>query len=376
MLNLKVKRVFAILVLLGLVFVSSCQDEEIDSTINPSNLVVDVIISEDNSGNVEVAAVADNAVGHEFYSGDNITQEPLYKTSGIFSYKYTNTGIYLIQIRAYGSSGKYLLKEIQITVQVGEDPPGPIDPEEGYKTPLSYPGMNLVWQDEFSGNILNTADWTHEIGTGNNGWGNNELQYYRSQNSTVMNGYLTIEARKESYGGRSYTSSRIITKNKQEFKYGRIDIRAVLPKGQGLWPALWMLGANIDQVGWPKCGELDIMELIGGSTGDNRSYGTIHWDNDGQKADYGLSYTLPSGIFNDKFHVFTTIWDNTSITWFVDDIQFATADITPAALSEFHQDAFFVFNVAVGGNWPGSPDASTVFPQQMIVDYVRVFQDM
>ncbi|MGB5927445.1 MAG: glycoside hydrolase family 16 protein, partial [Cyclobacteriaceae bacterium] len=240
-----------------------------------------------------------------------------------------------------------------------------------------YDGMNLVWQDEFSGSSLNTADWSYEIGDGCPnlcGWGNNELEYYRQENTSVQDGYLTITAKQEAFGGRSYTSSRIKTQGKQNFQYGRIDIRAVLPEGQGVWPALWMLGSNITSVSWPACGEIDIMEMIGGAGGRDRTvHGTIHWDNNGSYANYGGDYSIPSK-FSEEFHVFTLIWDENSIEWLVDDVQFHTVDITPDALSEFRNDYFLLFNVAVGGNWPGSPDGSTQFPQSMIVDYVRVFQ--
>ncbi|MEQ9008202.1 MAG: glycoside hydrolase family 16 protein, partial [Ekhidna sp.] len=206
--------------------------------------------------------------------------------------------------------------------------------------------------------------------------GNNELQYYREDNTSVSDGYLTIEARKESFNGRSYTSSRLTTEDKFDFNYGRVDIRARLPEGQGIWPALWMLGANFRSVGWPSCGEIDIMELIGGGDGrDDVVYGTAHWDNDGTKADFGGNTQLSSGKFSDQFHVFTIIWDANSITWFLNDQQFHTMDITPTALSELRNNFFLIFNVAVGGNWPGSPNATTTFPQRMFVDYIRVFQD-
>ncbi|MTI21328.1 glycoside hydrolase family 16 protein [Fulvivirga sp. RKSG066] len=269
-------------------------------------------------------------------------------------------------------------KEVVITI-TDTDTQSPEPPEftdKGYSTPLSYPDYTLAWNDEFEGTSL-SSDWTHEIGTGSNGWGNNELQYYREENTTVTDGYLFIEAKKESFGGRQYTSSRIITENKQEFKYGRIDIRALLPKGQGLWPALWMLGANFRTVGWPKCGEIDIMEMIGGQGRENNVFGTLHWEENGSRActcGQGSGYTLSSGTFSDEFHVFTIIWDANQIQWFVDDELFKTIDITPADLSEFQEEFFFIFNVAVGGDLPGNPDASTQFPQRMIVDYVRVFQ--
>ena len=262
-----------------------------------------------------------------------------------------------------------------MVIDLAVDNTDPLDiPSGGYTTPESYAGKTLVWRDEFDGTSL-SADWTHEIGTGSGGWGNNELQYYREQNTSVQDGYLVITAKKESFGGQEYTSSRIITSGKRNFKYGRIDIRAALPKGQGIWPALWMLGSNFNTVGWPKCGEIDIMEMVGGDASgrNNTVHGTVHWDANGY-ATYTDSYTLNSGIFADEFHVFSIVWDDKSITWYVDDVQYNVIDITPADLDEFQKDFFFIFNVAVGGNWPGSPDATTVFPQRMIVDYVRVFQ--
>ena len=249
------------------------------------------------------------------------------------------------------------------------DPNAPLG---GYETPTSYPGYTQAWSDEFSGAALNTSDWTYE--TGGSGWGNNEWQYYRAENTSVANGYLTIEARQENFGGRNYTSSRLITKDKQSFRYGRIDIRAVLPEGQGIWPALWMLGSNISTVGWPSSGEIDIMEMVGGSGREDTVHGTGHWDNNGSNASYGGDYTLNSGTFADEFHVFTIEWDSSVIRWFVDDVQYHALSITSAGLSEFREEFFFIFNIAVGGNWPGYPDGSTVFPQRMLVDYVRVFE--
>ncbi|MEQ8473535.1 MAG: family 16 glycosylhydrolase [Marinoscillum sp.] len=247
-------------------------------------------------------------------------------------------------------------------------------PTNGYVSPDSYDGYEMVWSDEFDLESLNLSDWTYEIGNGSSGWGNNELEYYTDQNTSMVDGNLVITAKKESKGGFNYTSSRIITKDKQEFKYGRVDIRAVLPFGQGIWPALWMLGENISTVGWPKCGEIDIMEMIGGSGRESTVHGTVHWESNSGYANYGGGKTLTGATFNDEFHVFSIIWDESSIKWLLDGQQFHVIDITPDHLSEFRNDFFFIFNVAVGGNWPGSPNAQTVFPQYMIVDYIRVFQ--
>jgi beta-glucanase (GH16 family) len=250
-----------------------------------------------------------------------------------------------------------------------------IIPTTGYTTPASYPNMTMIWQDEFSGTELDPNFWTFQIGTGNSGWGNNESQYYRKENTTIYEGNLVIEARNEVFAGSPYTSSRIITQDKFDFQYGRVDIRAALPYGQGIWPALWMLGSNISTVGWPSCGEIDIMEMIGHQPAT--LYGTAHWSNAaGQHTHIGGNTTLSSGIFNDEFHVFSLIWNETQLRWLLDDQVFYVLDITLADRTEFHQDFFFIFNVAVGGNWPGYPDATTTFPQRMIVDYIRVFQEM
>lgn len=249
-------------------------------------------------------------------------------------------------------------------------------PSSGFVSPESYSGLKLVWQEEFIGTSLNEENWTAEIGMGANGWGNNELQYYRAENATVRDGHLIITAQKENFSGAGYTSSRLITKDKKSFQYGRVDIRAVLPKGQGIWPALWMLGTNISEVGWPSCGEIDIMEMIGGAGREKTVYGTLHWDNAGNHVcSCGHEgYSLKSGSFSEEFHVFSIIWTSSAITWLVDNIQYHQLDVTPDELSEFNAPFFFIVNLAVGGNWPGNPDESTVFPQHLIVDYIRVFQ--
>ncbi|TMI70993.1 MAG: glycosyl hydrolase family protein [Bacteroidetes bacterium] len=246
----------------------------------------------------------------------------------------------------------------------------------GYSTPTTYPGYTLAWGDEFDGNALSTSNWSFEIGN-NNGWGNNELEYYtdRTENAFVSAGNLIIEARNESFGGKNYTSTRMITKNKKFFKFGRIDIRAKLPKGKGIWPALWMLGSNIDAVSWPACGEMDILEMLGHEP--NKIYGTMHWGNTlASHGSKGNSYTLGSGSFDQQFHVYSLIWKQDDIRVLVDDQEYVHVTSADVAGSNypFNSNFFFIFNIAVGGSWPGSPDGTTVFPQRMVVDYVRVFQ--
>ncbi|MDO8952396.1 MAG: family 16 glycosylhydrolase [Draconibacterium sp.] len=246
----------------------------------------------------------------------------------------------------------------------------------GFTAPTTYPGYTLAWSDEFSAENLDSGVWNQEIGN-NNGWGNNELEYYTNslKNTFLSNGNLIIEARKEITNGFNYTSGRMTTQNKKQFKYGRIDIRAKLPVGKGIWPALWMLGTNINTVGWPACGEIDIMELIG--TYPNRISGTIHWKTtSGTATHQGADYYLNSGDFSLQFHVFSIVWQQDIIKWYVDGNLFLTKTVADlgGANNPFNADQFFIFNVAVGGNWPGSPDNTTEFPQRMFVDYVRVYQ--
>lgn len=236
----------------------------------------------------------------------------------------------------------------------------------------------LVWAEEFSyTGYPSDTFWTHEVD--GNGGGNNELQYYKendADNAWVEDGILTITAIKEEHGGRQYTSARIITRDKFEFQYGKIEARIRLPFGQGIWPAFWIMG-DIETMGWPACGEIDVMEMVGG-TSDGKSdsivYGTAHWQHSGYHAEHGLPYALPSGKFADDFHVFSLEWTPTLISWYVDGNLYNALTITDEQLSEFHQDFFILLNLAVGGNWPGSPDETTVFPQSMEVDYVRVYQ--
>jgi beta-glucanase (GH16 family) len=246
------------------------------------------------------------------------------------------------------------------------------NPKAHSQTPVGY---ELAWSDEFNGTAIDPTNWGYDIG--GSGWGNNELQYYtnRTDNARVENGNLVIEAKQEAFGGKNYTSARLLTKGKREFTFGRIDIRAKLPFGQGIWPALWTLGANIDQVSWPACGEMDIMELLGHEP--NKSYGTVHWGVQGSGVSTHISrnYTLPSGDFSQDFHLFSLIWETDVIKIYVDNNLIST--VTRSDVSgdyPFNKAFFLIFNVAVGGNWPGSPNASTVFPQRMLVDYVRVYR--
>jgi beta-glucanase (GH16 family) len=349
----------------GLLLFVNCKKPTIQTVVLPENLRTTVAA---NGGNVEVVAEADKVNFYTVTFFRNNDSTVIQTNDGIADYTYTQSGTYRIKSRAHTTFSDFIEKNDTISVNADSIL------NQGYSTPLSYPNMTLVWNDEFDGNSL-SSDWTYDIGNGNWGWGNNELEYYRTDNATVENGLLTITAKQESFGGQNYTSSRIKTQGLKSFKYGRIDIRAKLPFGKGIWPALWMLGDNISTVGWPSCGEIDIMELVGGSGTDKTVHGTAHWaDANGNRAYIGGSNSLSSGIFNDQFHVFSIVWDTNSIKWYRDNIEYYVLNTTAADLAEFDERFFFIFNVAVGGNWPGNPDATTVFPQKMIVDYVRVFQ--
>lgn len=232
----------------------------------------------------------------------------------------------------------------------------------------------LVWSDEFNGTSVNTSNWTFE--TGGHGWGNNELQYYTpGNNASVGNGVLTITANRVTggyscwYGTCQYTSTRMYTKGKREFQYGRIEARMALPMGQGIWPAFWMLGANFPNTPWPASGEIDIMEHVNNET---RTHGTIHWDSNGYASYGGPSF----GVDVTAYHTYSIEWNSSAIKWFIDGTQFWEANIQNNinGTEEFHRPFFMILNLAVGGNWPGSPNSSTPFPARMMVDYVRVYQ--
>lgn len=243
------------------------------------------------------------------------------------------------------------------------------------------PYTNLVWSDEFNGTSLDSTNWNIE--TGGTGNGNGELQYYTNgQNISFAGGSMIITARQENpanyqcwYGTCTYTSSRIQTAGKREFTYGRIEARIQIPYGQGLWPAFWMLGNNIGTVGWPNCGEIDIMENIGREP--NIIHGTVHGPGYSGAAGLGGPYTLPSGAYHDAYHVFAVEWEGNVFRWYMDNVLYFTltrATVETHGQWVFDHPNFILLNVAVGGAWPGSPDGTTVFPQQMRVDYVRVYQ--
>ena len=241
----------------------------------------------------------------------------------------------------------------------------------------------LAWSDEFNqpdGSSPDPTKWTFDIG--GDGWGNHELEYYtdRPQNVRIEHGHLVITARQEKYTGadgktRDYTSARLKTLGKFSVTYGRIEARIKMPRGQGVWPAFWMLGSNINQVGWPESGEIDIMENIGREPAV--VHGTLHGPGYSGDKGIGTPFSLRHGRFADRYHVFAVEWEPNVIRFYVDGKRYATR--TPADLPKrthwvYNQPFFLLLNFAVGGDWPGSPDHKTRFPQQMLVDYVRVYR--
>lgn len=312
----------------------------------PSNLVVHATVSTDSSGNVTFTASATGAVSYAYDFGDGGTQTV---PGGTVTYKYAASGNYTVNVTAKGNGGQTVSQSVQITVGVR---------------------LSLVWSDEFdTPGSPDASKWGYDIGTGSNGWGNNELEYYtsRTDNAIVSNGTLKIIARKEAYSGSAYTSARMLTRNLFSFQYGKIEVRAKLPAGTGTWPAIWMLGNNIGSVGWPACGEIDIME----QNGSHKStiYGTLHYPT--QKGQYGDGGTTNIFTATSDFHRYAAIWTANSIQLLVDDVVYYTLPNNSSI--PFNQKFFIILNVAMGGGFGGTVDPAFT-SDQMEVDYVRVYQ--
>lgn len=245
----------------------------------------------------------------------------------------------------------------------------------------------LAWSDEFSESAIKTNTWTHETGFGENGWGNNELQNYTasSNNSYISNERLVIEARHTggSATSRSYTSARMITKNKFSFKYGLVVARMKAPYGRGVWPAIWMLGQNIGEIGWPRSGEIDIFEMFGGRGGDvsyREASAALHYWQDSlgidNKWQYVTDKTTHSEALSNDFHNYSLEWNEEQLVWRFNGVPFFWQNITDPNRSEFRATNFFLIaNIAVGGNPVPDPDTS-VFPQKMEIDWIRVYTNI
>lgn len=241
-------------------------------------------------------------------------------------------------------------------------------------------GYELIWNDEFNDGVINSENWTYETGDGTDfglpkGWGNSELQVYTNtaENSSIVEdgdvSALAITAVKN--GIDEYTSAKLTTQNLFSMRFGRVEVKAKMPEGQGLWPAIWMLGDNRDQVGWPGCGEIDIMEMLGDDPAT--TYSTLHYTNSENRKgeDQGLKQATAAS-FNEAYHVYSLEWTPESLSFAVDGESFHDVAIDEG-MKEFQRSFYLILNVAVGGFWPGYPDETTVFPQTMYVDYVRVY---
>jgi beta-glucanase (GH16 family) len=314
--------------------------------VAPTNLTLDAVISTDGSGKVSFTATADNAVSYVYYFGDGNAATT---ASGSIEYTYTTEGTnnFTVKVTAKSSSDLYASKSISITVNHV---------------------LAVVWSDEFNTDgAPDPAKWGYDIGAG--GWGNQELQYYtsRADNAVVINGVLKITAKKEDYSGSAYTSARLLSKGKYEFKYGKVEARAKLPEGVGTWPAIWMLGSDIGTVGWPACGEIDIMEHLGRDL--NKIYGTLHYPGrSGGNAD-GATKVISNATT--EFHIYTLEWSPALIKISVDGEQ--VHSVVNSASIPFNHDFFLIMNIAMGGNFGGAMDPA-VTGATMEVDYIRVYQ--
>ena len=310
----------------------------------PTNLTVNAVVSADSSGNVNFTATASNAVSYDYDFGNGIFQTV---ASGTVTYKYLASGTYTINVIAKSAGGQTLSMSVQVTV--------------GLK-------QSLIWAEEFdTPGTPGAAKWGYDTGDG--GWGNNELEYYTSRpdNVIVSNGTLKIIAKKENYGSSAYTSGRILTKDKFSFKYGKIEVRAKIPGDKGSWPAIWMLGSNIQTAPWPACGEIDIMEQVGNQA--TKIFGTIHYPGHSGGSGVGGNTIVPTA--NTEFHRYALVWNASTLSFLVDDVSFFSTANTSSM--PFNQNFFIILNLAMGGNFGGTVDPA-FSATQMEVDYVRVYQ--
>lgn len=324
---------------------SSCGKKEAapPATPAPTNITLTAVVNPDKSGNVNFTAAANNATTYEFDFGNGIYQTV---PSGVVLYRYPASGTYTVNVLAKNSGGS-ISKSVVIIVIVEQ---------------------SLIWSDEFNQNgAPDPAKWGYDLGAG--GWGNQELQYYtnRSENSVVSNGTLKINAIRENYSASIFTSARLLTKDKFAFKYGKVEVRAKVPAGVGTWAAAWMLGSDNATVGWPACGELDIMEHLGREL--NKIYATLHYPGrSGGSAD-GNSRMITNA--STEFHVYSVDWTAAYIRIYVDDLLIHSVTNTTAI--PFNHNFFIILNLAMGGNFGGPVDPA-VTGGTLEVDYVRVYQ--
>lgn len=369
----KLKYSISIIVSVFCVLVVSCSSGGDDSItpapepqdIIPTNLTltIDIVGADannpygDGTGVVACTATATNAVKYGFKFGENTEQE---STTGIIQHAFTTSGTnsYLISVFAYSSTGHEISTFKTVDVLVGNQ-------------------SGATWADEFNTNgVPDTTKWIYDIGDGCPnlcGWGNSEAQYYtnRSDNVIVENGVLKITAKKENYQGAQYTSAKLLTKGKFDFKYGTIEVRAKLPSGAGTWPAIWTLGSNISAVGWPACGEIDIMEHAGNRQGTIQS--AMH-----TPSSYGDTINKGSQFLSDvstAFHIYKVEWTSEEMVFSVDDIEHYRYNPSNKNSSTWPYDAnqYLILNVAMGGSF-GGLIGSNFIESTMEIDYIRVYQ--
>ena len=361
------KRAAIIVLVFVLTIVVGCggssNGDDIVAVSGPSNLVFEATIVGqdathpygDGSGKVIFNFSADNTNLFRINFGNG---DILESTGSSITYTYAGGGesTFTVYVSAY-KGDEYISSSISVTVQIG-----------------TGSGSNLIWSDEFNyTGSPESSKWNYNIGRGDNGWGNNEAQYYtnRSENVKVENGYLTITAKKENYEGAEYTSTRMLTQGKFDFTYGKVEVRAKLPSGGGTWPAIWMLGSSISTVGWPACGEVDIMEHVGNNQGNVQS--AMH-----TPSSYGGTVNHGSQFLDDvssEFHVYAVEWTSEKMIFSVDDVVHYTYNPSTKDNNTWPYDSnqFIILNIAMGGGFGGTIDSNFV-SSTMQIDYVRVYQ--
>ncbi|WP_179415779.1 family 16 glycosylhydrolase [Mucilaginibacter sp. E4BP6] len=335
------------LIILSIFFAACSKSKSPVTPTNPppTNLTVTAVASTDSSGNVAITAKATNATSYNIDFGNDTAKTV---ASGVITYRYAQPGTYSITVVATNASGQTITATTNVTIAVR---------------------LKLVWSDEFNTDgPPDPSKWSYNLGN-NSGWGNNELENYTSDpaNVIVQNGVLKITAIKENSAGYQYSSARIVTDAKFSFTYGRVEIRAMLPSGLGTWPALWMLGQDYATQAWPACGEMDIMEQIGKNP--TTVYGTLHYP--GHSGANGNQGTTTVQNTSTQFHIYGLQWSPTAVQISVDGVVFQTVQNNPAL--PFNAPFFFIFNIAMGGDFGGTVDPNFV-SSSMQVDYVRVYQ--
>lgn len=343
------KKMLTYLLMPILALCGSCSKSNNDGgggTSAPNNITLTANVASDNSGNVQFTATAQNATRYEFDFGNGAFQTSV---NGSLTYRYPTSGNYTVKVTAKNTGTQSISKTVNIAVTVA---------------------LSLIWSDEFdTPGAPNASRWDYDLGTGSNGWGNEELQYYtnRAENVTVEGGLLKIKAIRENYNGSTFTSARLKTQGKFDFKYGKVEVRAKVPAGVGTWAAAWALGSNINTVGWPACGELDIMEHLGRE--ENKVYGTLHYPGHSGGNANGNTRIIQNATT--EFHVYSTEWTSTSVKILVDGL--LVHEVANSSAIPFNHNFFLILNLAMGGNF-GGPVAPSVNGGVLEVDYVRVYQ--